>query len=268
MEISALARQMSNLLLLSAGLWLLHLYARVLPTEVIVGAWFVLALLIARGLFLRARVRRRVWLSAYFHAMSPLQLLLRGGVFMALVQAVLAAALAVALLSGLIRGTDRFIWMLLGGAAILLPLLNALIQRLCRNHASALFLPELGWRIASVVVGVLLLIGLTWYGYQQLYPDFSDVTLEQAVWHMVGLQQARSGLALTLLQMAAAGDGLRLWLAEQLLPTPGVSSWQALGWLILLAQKALFVWSYLLLCRGMQRFRAVVPPAGNYEAPE
>ena len=157
--------------------------------------------------------------------------------------------------------------MLLAGGAILLPLLNALVQQLCRKQANALFLPELGWRIASVAVGVVLTAALTWHGYQSLYPDFRDVSLDQAVWHMVGLQQARSELLLMLLQMAAAGDALRLWLAEQLLPTPGASYWQATGWIILLAQEALFVWSYLLLCRGMQRFSAVVIPTGTHEEP-
>lgn len=265
MDISALVRQISALLLLSAGLWLLHLYARVLPTGAVLGACVGLAFLIARGLFLRARLRRRVWLSAYLHSGSPLQLLLRGGLLMALMQGVLATGLAVAFLSTLIRSTDRFMFLLLSGAAVLMPLLNGLLQKLCRRHASALFLPELGWRLSSFVFGVVLIAILTWHGYQQLYPDFSDVTLEQAVWHMVGLQQARSDLLLMLLQMAAAGEGLRLWLAEQLLPTPGATLWQALGWIILLAQQALFVWSYLLLCRGMQRFHAVVSCTDQYE---
>jgi hypothetical protein len=44
---------------------------------------------------------------------------------------------------------------------------------------------------------------------------------------------------------------LRLWLAQQLMPQPGASLGQALGWLAVLAEEVLFVWSYLLLCSGV-----------------
>src|SRR5690606_28882201 len=96
-----------------------------------------------------------------------------------------------------------------------------------------------------------LLLAFTLLAYLQRYPDFSAVSLEQAVWHLVSLQQARSEATLAVLQGAAAAEGVRLWLAQQLLPTPAESLWQALGWVLLLAQEALFIWSYLLACRGI-----------------
>ena len=35
------------------------------------------------------------------------------------------------------------------------------------------------------------------------------------------------------------------------MPAPGTSLAQALGWLLVLAEEALFVWSYLLTCNGV-----------------
>jgi hypothetical protein len=48
----------------------------------------------------------------------------------------------------------------------------------------------------------------------------------------------------------SAADGLRFWLAQRLLPAPATSLWQVIAWCLVLAQEALFVWSYLLLCTG------------------
>src|SRR5690606_22333161 len=119
------------------------------------------------------------------------------------------------------------------------------------GHANPALSAELAWRLSSVVVGCLLLVLLTVLAYRQDYPDFSAVSLPQVVLHLVGQQHARSAATLTRLQVAAVAEALRLWLAQQLLPDPASSLWQALGWLWLLAQEALFVWSYLLACRGM-----------------
>jgi hypothetical protein len=54
-----------------------------------------------------------------------------------------------------------------------------------------------------------------------------------------------------LLQAAAAKDALRLWLAQQLMPQPGASLAELLGWLLVIAEEGLFVWSYLLVCNGL-----------------
>lgn len=249
MDFLALCRQILMLVALAACLWLLHLYSRVLPTAALVAAWVLLWLLLARALFLRARLRRQGWLAVYLRPQGSLSARLRGGLLMGLVQSVLGAGLAVLLLVAVMRSADPLIWLSLLSLALLLPVLSAILQRGLREQASDLYLGELAWRTASAVLGAVLLAVLTWHAFGVSYPDFGTVTLEQAVWHMVGLQQARSEIALVALQAAAAGDGLRLWLGQQLLPAPGTSLWQALGWVLLLAQEALFVWSYLLLCR-------------------
>lgn len=251
MDSFALFRQMLILVALVAGLWLLHLYSRVLPTSALAGAWALLWLALSRALFLRARLRRQGWLAVYLRPQGSLAVRLRGGVLMGGVQGVIGAGLALLFLIAVMRSTDSLIWMSLLGVALLLPPLSAWLQRSLRAQASDLYLGELAWRTASVALGVMLLVLLTWHAFGRSYPDFGAVTLEQAVWHMVGLQQARSEVALVALQAAAAGDGLRLWLGQQLLPAPGTSLWQTMGWVLLLAQEALFVWSYLLLCRVM-----------------
>lgn len=249
MDFFAQVRQMLILVALVAGLWVLHLYARVLPTAALLGVWGLLGLGLARALFLRARLRRQGWLAVYLRPQGALSRFLRGGALMALVQTILGTGLALLFLIAVMRSADPLIWMSLLGLALLLPLVSALLRSRLRAQANDLYLDDVAWRTASAVLGAMLLVLLTWHAFGRTYPDFADATLDQAVWHMAGLQQARSEMGLVVLQLAAAGDGLRLWLGQQLLPAPGTSFWQALGWVLLLAQEAVFVWSYLLLCR-------------------
>jgi len=232
-------------------LWLLFLYARVWTTPVALGVWLVLTALVARGLFLRARLRRRAWLQMYLHPGSTLVSRLGGGPVLLVLQTVLAAALALLLMVTMAGSSNPLMWFWLIGSALLLPLLARGFERVLAAHANPALLAELAWRLSSVVVGVGLLLIFTLQAYVHNYPDFTAVTLEQAVWHLVNQQQARSEATLAVLQGAAAAEGVRLWLAQQLLPTPAGSLWQALGWALLLAQEALFVWSYLLACRGI-----------------
>ena len=251
MDFLVLCRQILALVAVVATLWLLHLYARVAPTEVLLAAWALLSLALARALVLRARLRRQGWLAMYLRPQGSLAARLRGGVLMAVVQSVIGAGLALLFLLAVMRSADTLTWMSLLSVALSLPPLSAFLQRSLRAQASDLYLDELAWRTASGALGAILLVLLTWHAFGRTYPDFAEATLEQAVWHMVGLQQSRSDMALVALQAAAAGDGLRLWLGQQLLPAPGTSLWQALGWALLLAQEALFVWSYVLVCGGV-----------------
>ena len=108
-----------------------------------------------------------------------------------------------------------------------------------------------GIAAASLATGAALVAAGVLLALQRSYPDFAGVGLERAVWHLVDQEQARSGILLALLQGLAAADGLRLWLAQQLLPVPGTSAWQLLGWAVVLAEETLFVWSYLLLAHGV-----------------
>ncbi|MBN1238401.1 MAG: hypothetical protein JXB36_07855, partial [Gammaproteobacteria bacterium] len=155
------------------------------------------------------------------------------------------------LMVALVRLTDAEAWIVLVAAPPVLVLLQRVGQGVLAAHANAAYLPELAWRGAIAVAGVAMMAALVWLALHRAYPDFGGVSLESAVWHLVDQERARSEWAAALLQTAAAKDALRLWLAQQLMPQPGVSLVQGLGWLIVVAEEALFVWSYLLLNSGV-----------------
>jgi len=244
-------RDMLALFALTAAVWLVHVYGRLLPTAALAAVWAVIAILIAAALFRRARIRRAVFLAAYFHGESRLGRRLRGGWLMAARQALLAAVLALLLAVALIRLDEREAWAVLVGSVPILVLMHGLLRRALAPHASPAYLPELAWRVTLTAAGTLMLAALVLLAFHRPYPELGAVSLDRAVWHLVGQERARSEWAQNLLQMAAAKDALRLWLAQQLMPQPGTSLAQALGWLIVLAEEAVFVWSYLLLCSAV-----------------
>jgi hypothetical protein len=231
--------------------WAFHLYARVMPTMLLAGCWVLFAALIAVALYRRARVRRRAFLAVWVAGGSPLQRWLRGGPLLAARPVLLGALLALLLSVALARIGDYRAWLLLVAAMPVLVLSRAWLAGRLAGHAGALYLPILSWRLAAAAVGGLLAALLVLLAFHQAYPDFAGVSLERAVWHMVDREQARSGPAQALLQLAAAKDGLRLWLAQQFMPAPATSLAQALGWLLVLAEEGLFVWSYLLMGHGV-----------------
>lgn len=221
-----------------------------LPTTVLVGAWALFTALIATALLQRARIRRRAFLAVYVAAASPLQRWLHGGVLLTVRPLLLGALLALFLMVALARLGDHRAWLALIASGPALVLLRAWWLRRLAGHTGELYLALLSWRMAALGVGAVLTVLLTWQAFQQVYPDFTGVSLERAAWHMVDQEHARSGLAEVLLQVAAAKDGLRLWLAQQLMPAPAASLLQLLGWLLVLAEEVLFVWSYLLMSHG------------------
>lgn len=244
-------RDLLWLLALNTALWLLHRYGRVLPDVALAAVGLPLATLLGFGLFWRRRVRRRAFLTAYVSPASPLARWLRGGWLLAASQSVAAALLTLILMMALIRLRDPGVWIVLLAAGLALVLVQSLLRHGLRNHASPLYLPALSWRLSVVLIAVLMLATLTAMALQQAYPAFAGVSLERAVWHLADQEQARSATAQMLLQMAAAKDGLRLWLAQQLMPVPGMSLLQLFGWLLVLVDEALFVWSYLILCQSL-----------------
>ena len=246
-----LLRDMLLLLALAASLWVIHLYGRMLGSEALLVIWLLLAAIIAGGLVWRRRIRRRGFLAVYIAPASPLQRLLRGGLLMVIAQGLIALALALVLLVALVRTGERFVWVVLILAAPLLPLLRALVRRRFAAHVSSLYLPEFSLRLAVPWLGVPLLAVLVYAAMQRSYPDFTAVTLDRAAWHLVEQEHARSEVLLVLLQIAAASEALRLWLAQQLLPALGLPLFQWLGWLLVFVRETLFVWSYLLLCQGL-----------------
>jgi len=239
------------LLAVAALAWGFHVVARILPTAALLLAWVLFTALIAAGLLGRARVRRRAFLAVWIAPASALQRWLRGGVLLALRPVLLGAGLALLLMVALARIQDPRVWLALIAAGPVLVLLRALLARRLARHAGALYLPILSWRAAALPVGAALTATLMALAWHQAYPDFAGVSLERAVWHMVDQEQARSGPGLALLQAAAAKDALRLWLAQQLMPAPASSLWNLLGWLLVLVEEVLFVWSYLLAAHGI-----------------
>ncbi len=244
-------RDMLVLLATTTLLWLFHLYSRVLPGWVLLCVWAILFVAIASVLVWRRRVRRRAFLAVYIAADSPLQRVLRGGVIMTLSQAVLAALLALTLLLAAVRVKSATVWIVLIIAAPLFALLRAVIYTRFSAHVSAAYQSEFSLRTTLLLLGPLLLIVLLGLALQQNYPDFNAASLEQALWHVVEQEQALSSQLLLLLQVAAAGDGLRLWLAQQLLPALQLPVFLWLGWILVFVQETLFVWSLLLLQQGV-----------------
>ena len=243
-------KQMLGLAALTAGLWLVYLYGRVLSSPALILVWIVTSACLGLGLWQRAKTRRRVWLAAYLEPESGAFWFLRGGLLMALGQGAIAIVMALYLLLAVMGLESHWQWLALLCSALALPLVAAVIARLLRAQVVPGLRMELSLRLALNLLAGVLLLYLVWQAFGAQYPDFRGASLEQAVWHAVSSEQARSPLLLTLLEMAAAIDGLNAWLAQRLLPTPGSSVWQAVAWCIVLAQEALFVWSYLLLCRG------------------
>jgi hypothetical protein len=172
-------------------------------------------------------------------------------VLLGLRPALLGAILGLVLMIALARIGDARVWPALVLAGPALVLVRAWLQQRLAAHAGALYLPILSWRLAALLVGGLLTAMFVALAWHQAYPDFAGVSLERAVWHLVDQEQARSPAAQVLLQAAAVKDALRLWLAQQLMPAPATSLVQLLGWLLVLAEEVLFVWSYLLLGHGL-----------------
>lgn len=256
-------RDLLCLLGAAALAWAYYVVARVLPTPALLLAWGIFTALIATALFHRARIRRRAFLAVYIAGASPLQRWLRGGVLLAFRPVVLGALLALLLMVALARIPDQRAWLALIVTGPALVLMRAWLAGRFAGHAGALYLPVLSWRAAALPVGVGLVCLLVWLAYHQAYPEFAGVSLERAVWHLVDQEQARSGPALVLLQAAAAKDALRLWLAQQFMPHPATSLVQLLGWLLILAEEMLFVWSYLLLSHGILIGAGTVDRAGR-----
>jgi hypothetical protein len=239
------------LLALTGAVWLVHLFGRTLPTAALAAFWGLLTMIVAAGLFRRARIRRGAFLAAYLRAASPFVRMLRGGWLMAARWLLIGAALSLVLMVALIRLDEAGEWIVLIASAPVLVAVHRLVRRIFAAHVRADYLPELVWRVASRSVGVLMVAALVALAFYRPYPDLEGVSLERAVWHYVNAEHARSAPAEILLQAAAAKDALRLWLAQQLMPQPGTSLAQALGWLVVLAEEALFVWSYLMLAGGV-----------------
>lgn len=250
MQFNALLRQTGSMIILVVSAWLWQVYGHVLANEAVIASLAVFACLIGLGLWQRAKTRRRVWLNAYLLTQSPLNRWLKGGLLMASLQAVSALVLAVYLAVTVVRIHSLGVWVSLLLVALAFPAVSYWVARLLEAHTKVSYKQVLSMRLAALGLGVLLLSVLIFESYHASYPDFRTANLDQSIWYMVSATQARSTLLLHSLEFVAAADGLRYWLAQRLLPAPATSLWQVIAWCWVLAQEALFVWSYLMLCTG------------------
>ncbi len=257
MQFNALLRQMGSMLILTTAVWLWQVYARVLVDGAVLAAVMLMVLVIALALWQRAKVRRRVWLEAYFRSQSPVNRWLKGGLGMAILQAATALVLGVYLAVTLVRVQSPSIWVGLVVAALLFPFISYWIARRLQAHTKSSYRHVLSMRWAALVLGAILWGFLIYLSYQSSYPDFRQANLDQSIWYMMSQEQARSAWLLNALELVAGSDGLRYWLAQQLLPAPTSSPSQVLAWGIVFAKEALFVWSYLLLCTGVLSFHNI-----------
>lgn len=230
---------------MAAFAWLVHVYGRVLPDPAMAAAWLVIALAIGWGTLRRARLRRAAFIGAYVRADSGLSRWLRGRLLLPLRAAVLSALLALVLVVSLVRLDGRAAWLVLAAGAPALVLAYRVAARALSAHIASGYLPVAAWRVAAFGVGALMIAALVALAFHAPYPGLGGVGLERAVWHFVDAERARGATVQMLLQLAGAADGLRLWIAQQLMPSPGASLAEALGWLAVLAEEAVFVWSYL-----------------------
>jgi hypothetical protein len=247
-------KELQLMLALLGLIALLLLIARLLPrmqSAYVLVSWAVLWLPMLALLFWRRRAARRAWLSVYLNESSVWRTRLRGGLLMLLGQALASGALSLALLVSLARGIPSVSWSVLIAFVPVWALGWRVLGRYLRSHAVNAYLPlatggVLRWLCGSAILAVLAAAAL-W----QPYPDLGAVSLYDAARYFALQQQAQSGLLLRLLEVAAALDGARHWLAQHWLDgVPGLAL-QLIAWMLVLVQEWLFVWPYLLLCQAL-----------------
>ena len=226
-------------------------FGSVLSDRAVVAAVLGTALLMAAGIWLRAVVRRRIFLAGALRGESPWYRWLRGGAGLALFALLAAVPLAAILLVAVVRPTGSY---LLVGLVLNVPVLVLLRQFWVRRlaaHAVPRFQPVLALRLALAVNFLLLFLALALAAVFQSYPEFGTMTLTEAMLSEAGRQQAASGLLQGLMQLAAAKDALSWWLGQQMLPGAMQPGLQFAAWAVLLATNAMVVWSYLLVCSSV-----------------
>ena len=255
---------------LNSLLWLLPVMALLLGLNIagrdatlpwLLLCWLLISLVMLAGLWRRALSRRRAFLSAYLHPGSRWRWRLRGGPVMALRLWLQSAVLALVLLVAVVRLQQDLLWWLLGASLLVLVGLHRLLQRRLRPHIAPLYLPELSWRLTLAVQFMLMFAALAWLALFGDYPDFSDASLSQALWHEMARERAASPWLEALLQVAAGKDALVWWLGQQLLPGIGSPLLRLGAWLLLLAAEGLFVWAWLVLAAGAASLSSAPLPA-------
>lgn len=241
-------------LMLVGTLWMLHLFGRVLPGACWLAVLALFAALIAYGGWRRKRCRRAAWLAVYLHAASPWQRRLQGGSLMMAGQLCLGVFWAMVLGVGVLRLQGVTAWWLLLVNLPLLAIIHAVVSMLSRTQVAPAMLSEWSWRISLMILAAAVIPSMAWQAWYVSYPVFADVSLERALWHMMEQERAYSALVQNLMQLAAAKDALRLWLAEQWMPSLATAVGKIVVWGWVVLDQALLVWPCLLLCQGALRW--------------
>lgn len=233
------------------ALWLFMLQARVLATGWAVLVWGVVTLVMMRGLFRRARIRRRAWCSAYLHPESAWNRRLRGRWLMLGAQLLQAIILSAVLLITVVRaGSDPTFWRLLLLAVLLMVLARVVTERLFWRDASSLYRPELVARVGLWSAGAVMLTCLLLWSLVQPQPDFREATLDQVLWHVTDQEVAVSALVEAGARFLAGWQGAEQWVA-QTLTAMDQPAWLRAGiWVSILLRQSLFVVSLLVLFNG------------------
>jgi len=216
-----------------------------------IGVVVGLALFMAVGIWLRSVVRRRIFLAGAVRERSFWYRRLRGGLLMALTSLLAGLPLATILVVAAVRapGPELLIGMILNLPVFVL--LREFWHRRLAAHAVPRFRAMLALRLALAVNLGLLFFALAVAALFRTYPEFSGLTLVEAMLSEAGRQEASSGLLQGLMQLAAAKDAAAWWLGQQVLPGVIEPGLQVTGWMILLATDVLVVWSYLLVCASV-----------------
>ncbi len=251
-ERSRLIGHAAMLLLWVAALWLFMLQGRVLATGWVVAIWVVVSLVMLRGLFRRARIRRRAWRSAYLYPESPWNRRLRGGLCLFVIQLGKAGVLAAILLLTVVRiGEEPEIWRLMLVAVLLFVLVRAIADRVFWRDASPVYRPELLARVGQWGTGVVMVLCLMLWALVQPQPDFREATLEQALWHVTDREAAASVVVEKGTQWVAAWQGAEQWVAQQVTALDQPYWFRAGGWVSVLVRQSLFVMALVVLFNGV-----------------
>ncbi len=243
--------RLSWLVLLLGALKLIGYFAVIAADAAVSMLLLLLWLPLAMVLFLRARWRRAVVLGACLADQSRWHHRLRGGVVMAVIQAIAALPLALLLLAVISQPQAPGFWWLLFLAAPLWLLVWSQSARVMQADFNARFLPH-GVAVTAVRVSGLVLV-LLWLVLSLWTPvaDVSSLTLFQAA--RFGAAEA-VGESEVLLAGASIWHGfsyLHLWLVQALVESVPLSLLSLLAWVLLLLQGACFIWPVLLLMQGV-----------------
>ena len=246
--------RLSWLVLLLGALKLIGYFAVIAADAGVIMLLLLLWLPLAMVLFLRARWRRAVVLSACLTDQSRWHHRLRGGVVMAAIQAVAAVPLALLLLAVISQPQAPGFWWLLLLAAPLWLFVWSRSARVLQADFNARFLPHAVAVTAVRVSGFVLV--LLWLVLSLWTPvaDVSSLTLFQAARFGSAEAVGESGILLAGASIWHGFSYAHLWLVQALVDSVPSSLLSLLAWMLLLIQGACFIWPVLLLMQGITMF--------------